>query len=130
MAGLFSNVPAARKHCEILGNHFEYKFRIMKKAIELADTTFRAYRKGNGGIILHLRTHLIVYADADFRTKIKNAWPSLKWDEPRKPSGLSVFMKESPRCWLKFSNTKQFECEISYACFPEARSIEHPTGDG
>jgi hypothetical protein len=102
----------------------------MKKPIELADTTFRAYKKRNGATILHLRTHLIVYADADFRTKIKNAQPSLNWDKPEKPSGLSAFMKEFPQCWLKFPGAKQFECEVSYTCFPEARSIQHPTGDG
>ena len=102
----------------------------MNKVIELADTTFRAYKKGNGATILHLRTHLIVYADANFRAKIKNAWPTQELGEEWKPCGLSVFMNKGPQCWLKFPGAKQRECEISYACFPEARSIQHPAGDG
>jgi hypothetical protein len=101
----------------------------MKKAIELADTTFRAYKKKKGATVLHLRTHLIVYADADFRTKIREARPSLKLDEPMKPAGLSAFMNEHPRCWLQFLDRKQRECELSYSCYPETRSIELPAGD-
>jgi hypothetical protein len=101
----------------------------MKKAIELADTTFRAYTKKSGAIALHLRTHLIVYADADFRAKIRNARPSLKLDEPMKPCGLSAFMLEHPRCWIQFLGRKPCECELSYSCYPETRSIERPAGD-
>jgi hypothetical protein len=100
----------------------------MKRAIELADTTFRAYKKKSGATVLHLRTHLIVYADADFRAKIRNSWPSLKLDEPIKPVGLSAFFKERPRCWIRLSSRKPCECELSYACYPEKRSIERPAG--
>ncbi|MGA2178432.1 MAG: hypothetical protein ABSH15_02460 [Verrucomicrobiota bacterium] len=100
----------------------------MKKAIELADTTFRAYKKKNGAIALHLRTHLIVYADADFRAKLRNSRPSLKLGEPMKPFGLSAFLKERPRCWIQLPARKPYECELSYSCFPERRSIERPAG--
>jgi hypothetical protein len=51
----------------------------MKKAIELADTTFRAYKKKNGATVLHLRTYLIVYADADFRAKYGMQPPRTSW---------------------------------------------------
>ena len=97
----------------------------MKKAIELADTTFRAYKKKSGAIVLHLRTHLVVYANSDFRKKIHAARLSLKLDEPEKPSGLSAFMKEHPRCWLQLPGRKQSECQVGYAFYPETRSIEH-----
>jgi hypothetical protein len=99
----------------------------MKKAIELADSTFRAYKKKNGATALHLRTYLIVYADADFRAKIRNAQPSV--DNPTERYGLSAFFKESPRCWLKLSGKKERECEFFYGVFPETRSIERPAGD-
>jgi len=100
----------------------------MKKAIELADATFRAYKKKSGATSLHLRTWLIVYADADFRTKIQNARPSLNLNEPTKPSGLSAFMKEFPRCYLQLPNKRRQECEVSYSCYPAARSIQRPAG--
>jgi hypothetical protein len=100
----------------------------VNKAIELADTTFRAYKKKTGAIVLHLRTYLIVYADSVFRAKIRKASPSLKLDEPMKPAGLSAFMKESPRCWLQLPNRKQCECDLSYSCFPVTRSKERAAG--
>jgi len=99
----------------------------MKKAIELADTTFRAYKKMNGATALHLRTHLIVHADAAFRAKIQDASPSLNLNEPMKPVGLSAFMK-FPRCWLQLPGRKQFECEVSHSCFPATRAIQRPAG--
>ena len=100
----------------------------MKKAIELADTTFRAYKKKNGATVLHLRTHLIVYAKADFRAKIREAQPSFELGEPKKPCGLSAFMKEHPRCWLQLPGRKKSECQVGYACYPEMRSIERSAG--
>jgi len=102
----------------------------MKKAIELADTTFRAYKTGNGDIALHLRTYLMVYANADFLAKIRNARPSLNLYEPEKPAGLSAFMKEHPRCWLQLPGRKQRECELSYSCYPASRSIQRPSRPG
>jgi hypothetical protein len=100
----------------------------VKKAIELADTTFRAYKKKNGATALHLRTHLIVYADAVFRAQIWKAQPALKLDEPEKPIGLYAFMKGFPRCWLQLPDRKQCECNVGYSPFPEARSIKRPAG--
>ena len=103
----------------------------MKQAIELPDTTFRAFKKKTGAIALHLRTHLIVYADAAFRAKIQEARPTfpLNLEEPMKPSGLSAFFKEHPCCWLQFPGGKPCECEVSYGCYPERRWIERPSGD-
>jgi hypothetical protein len=102
----------------------------MKKAIELADTTFRAYKKENGAVALHLRTHLIVYADAKFRAKLRETRPTfpINLNEPMKPLGLSAFLNESPRCWLQLLGRKQCECELSYSCFPVTRSKERPVG--
>jgi hypothetical protein len=103
----------------------------MKKVIELADTTFRAYKKKNGAIALHLRTHLIVYADATFRAKLRETWSNydpINLDKPTKPLGLSAFMKESPRCWLQLFGKKERECQFSYSVFPERRSFERPAG--
>jgi hypothetical protein len=97
----------------------------VKKVIELADTTFRAYKKKNGAIALHLRSHLIVYAGADFRAEIRNARPSL--DEPMKRFGLSAFLKGPPRCLLQLPGKKERECEFFYGLFPETCSIERPT---
>ena len=100
----------------------------MKRAIELADTTFRAYKKKDGATALHLRTYLIVYADADFRAQIWKAQSSLKLDEPEKPVGLYAFMKGLPRCWLQLPGRKQCECNVGYSPFPETRSIHRPAG--
>ena len=100
----------------------------MKKAIEVADTTFGAYKKRDGSVALHLITYLIVYANADFRTQIRKATPSLNLDEPMKPAGLGTFMKECPRCWLQLPGRKPQNCELSYACYPATRSILRPSG--
>jgi hypothetical protein len=102
----------------------------MKKAIELADTTFRAYKKENGAIALHLRTHLIVRADASFRAKIHEASPQypINLNEPMKPCGLSAFLSERPRCWLHFQGKTPRECEVTYSCYPASRQMERPAG--
>jgi len=99
----------------------------MKKAIELADTTFRAYRKKNGATALHLKTHLIIQANAEFRSKIQNARPWIN----KQRHGLSAFMAKHPECSLKLSNGQKLECElVGYCPDPESRSISHPTGGG
>jgi hypothetical protein len=106
----------------------------MKKAIELADTTFRAYKKKNGATVLHLRSYLVVYADVNFRTKIREAGGMADWtdwnEELMKKRGLSAFFKVSPNCWLKFPNGERHKCSVGYCYDPEARSFLRPASDG
>jgi len=58
--------------------------------IELADTTFRAYRKKSGAIALHLRGYLLVHTDAGFR--------------------LSAYLRDI-RCWITLPGKKEHECD-------------------
>jgi len=102
----------------------------MKKAIELADTTFRAYKKKSGATVFHLRTFLVVYADENFRAKIRGDGLIIDWNEPRKPHGLSAFLEVSPDCWLKLSNGERLKCRIGYCGEPEACSFYRPASDG
>lgn len=103
----------------------------MKKAIELADTTFRAHKKRDGTTALHLKTYLIVYADAAFRAKIQDARASLNLEAPDNPCGIQAFMKQSPRCWLQLPNRRQDECEIyRFGRYPASRLIERPANGG
>lgn len=87
--------------------------RLMKKAmIELADTTFRAYRKKNGATALHLRSYLIVHTDAAFRAK----WNAARAERRiilGAPSGLSLFLKGLPRCWVRLPGKEQHECDLA-----------------
>jgi len=87
---------------------------VKKVKFELADTTFRARRKKNGAITLHLKTYLLLHADADFHSKIKEAYP--KWSEiiagTIGPRGLSAFLNGRPRCWLRLPDKKEKECEL------------------
>ena len=54
--------------------------------IELADTTFRAYKKRSGFISLHLRSFLLVHTGVGFR--------------------LSAYLKEV-RCWITLPGSKE-----------------------
>jgi len=58
--------------------------------IELADTTFRAYKKKDGGISLHLRGYLLVHTNAGFR--------------------LSAYLKNI-KCWIRLPGRKEQELD-------------------
>ena len=106
-------------------------FWFMNKAIELADTTFRAHKKRDGTIALHLKTYLIVYAAAEFRAKIWEAWPSSNLEEPIGPCGIVAFMKGPPRCWLQLPSMRQRKCQLRmFGSYPVNRFIWCPTNDG
>jgi hypothetical protein len=62
---------------------------------ELVDGTFRAYKKKNGNISLHLKTYLLVYTNLGFR--------------------LSAYLKDL-NGWLKLPRQNEIEIEqISYS---------------
>jgi hypothetical protein len=58
--------------------------------IELADTTFRAYRKKSGAVALHLRGYLLIYTNAGFR--------------------LSAYLRDI-RSWITLPGKKAYECD-------------------
>ena len=77
--------------------------------IELADTTFRAYRKKSGAIALHLRGYLLVHSDAGFR--------------------LSAYLRDI-RCWITLPGRKEHECDsVAFndcvACEYDGRCMLH-----
>jgi hypothetical protein len=81
--------------------------------IELADTTFRAYRKKNSAIALHLKSYLIVHTDAAFRAKLKAAHAKRRiiHGAPSTLMGLSLFLNDLPRCWIRLPGKAQHECD-------------------
>jgi hypothetical protein len=88
---------------------------LMKNAlIELADTTFRAYRKKNGAIALHLRSYLIVHTDAAFRAKREEARAKRRVGTLSTLRELSLFVDVSPRCWIRLPGKTQHECDLVY----------------
>jgi hypothetical protein len=77
--------------------------------LELADTTFRAYRKKRGGAALHLRGRLLIHTDASFR--------------------LSAYLK-TLRCWITLPGHSEIECDsVAYSEHPlckfDGRSMLH-----
>lgn len=77
--------------------------------IELADTTFRAYRKKTGAIALHLRGYLVVHTNVGFR--------------------LSVYLRDI-RCWITLPGKKEHECDsVAFsewtACKYDGRCMLH-----
>ena len=60
----------------------------MSVKIDLADSTFRAYRRRDGDISLHLRGYLLVHTDAGFR--------------------LGAYLK-AIKCWIKLPGRKEEE---------------------
>ena len=95
----------------------------MRKTIDLTDTTFRAYRKKSGAVILHLRSYLIVRADAVLRTKLEESRPTMSMilSGRRKPEGLSVLLTKFPCCWIRLPGKKECECDVSYSAWPVSR---------
>jgi hypothetical protein len=76
---------------------------------DLADTTFFAYRKKRGGVVLHLRSRLLIHTDVSFR--------------------LSAYLKNL-RCWITLPGNPEFECDsVAYSEHPvckfDGRSMLH-----
>jgi hypothetical protein len=58
--------------------------------IDIADTTFRAYKKKRGGISLHLRSYLLVHTNVGFK--------------------LSAYLKDI-RAWIRLPGGKEEEID-------------------
>jgi hypothetical protein len=83
--------------------------RRCSQIFELADTTFFAYRKKRGGVVLHLRSRLLIHTDASFR--------------------LSAYLKML-RCWIRLLGYLEYECDsVAYGEYPackfDGRSMLH-----
>jgi len=99
-----------------------------KPAIELADTTFRAYRKRNGAIALHLRSYLLVHTNPDFRAEWERArtkWRAIIGGHPM-PAGLSLFLDVTDGCSIRLPGKQEVACEVSYSTWPVPRSAKKP----
>ena len=104
-------------------------FLDMKRTIDIADSTLRAYRKKNLTTVLHLRTFLVVNADSSFRDRIKNTTPIVKPGEPLKPWGISAFFTKHPTCKIQIPQYGAVEGDVSFACLPEMYTEEVPSGE-
>ena len=68
---------------------------------ELADTTFRAYKKKDGRVSLHCRGYLLVHTNAGFR--------------------LDAYLRDI-HCWLTLPKTKEHECDsVAFSYDTQAR---------
>ena len=95
----------------------------MRKRIELADTTFLAYRKKDGSIVLHLTSYLTLRADAAIRSKLETSRRTLPMimSGIQRPEGLCVLLSKFPRCWIQLPGRKRIECDVSYSVWPASR---------
>lgn len=95
----------------------------MRKRIELADTTFRAYHTKDGSIVLHLTSYLTLRADAAIRSKLETSRRNLStiMSGNEKPEGLCVLLSRFPRCWIQLPGRKRTECDVSYSAWPASR---------